>query len=212
MYVENLSELITKARKNGYVKISTKWLTKKVNCTPEGLKLCEGKCCNKLTSNVSKGVFVKIWDGLDNIPPEWQKYIDNNIVKNTNGVCSLQPYCIDNPQYRPIECKLYPLNFNSTGRLILEQRCQFHCPNYNKGNIPIYIAIKDNLIDIFGITVYNNMVKEINGQVNKMKKYKNKQEGEKDIIREKDRRKKKHEMEEEKEDVEEDNQFERASY
>jgi len=46
----------------------------------------------------------------------------------------------------------------------------------------------------------------------KTSKYKYKQEGKKDIIREKDRRKKKHEMEEEKEDVEEDNQFERASY
>ena len=46
----------------------------------------------------------------------------------------------------------------------------------------------------------------------KTSKYKYKQEGKKDIIREKDRRKKKLNMEEEKEDVEEDKHFERSSY
>ncbi len=46
----------------------------------------------------------------------------------------------------------------------------------------------------------------------KTSKYKYKQEGKKDIIREKDRRKKKHLMEEEKEEVKEDKHFERSSY
>ena len=46
----------------------------------------------------------------------------------------------------------------------------------------------------------------------KTSKYKYKEEGQKDVIREKDRRKKKHLIEEEKEDVEEDKHFKRSSY
>lgn len=149
------------------LRISIPWLSKCFDCTPEGRKICQGRCCyghvNELSNNK---IFVKYYDDeWELIPSDIKKELkpfltDERIVKVNNNRCSLTNFCLENPQYKPRECKLYPLTITKNGLLVLDRNVFFICPNYKKG-LPLWITLKNNLIDLFGQEFYDRLQKEM---------------------------------------------------
>lgn len=152
-------EFVQEARRTGKILISVKGLTRALECDPVA---CQGLCCRghnpNLTSHYHNGE-------LSKLPSKFLEFIDtknNNAVRiNNKGECLLIPYCLENPAMIPTECRLFPLGFNRWGRLVMKRWAWMKpCPAYNKGR-PIYIAMKQCLIDIFGEKIYLQIAREI---------------------------------------------------
>ena len=139
--------------KAGKIKISTKCLSMNLACTKEMRAKCDGACCRGHNE-----VMLPTYADGEKLTKDVEKYIENNRVKfDENGNCKMLPYCIKDGSGRPIECKLAPLGFNKAGRLITKRWAWFRpCPAYGKGE-PIYISMKDCLIDVFGEERYKTI-------------------------------------------------------
>lgn len=134
-------------------KISIPWLSKKVDCTPEGRKLCQGKCCtggyyheNELW-RVPEGLrhmLVKKDDGRYGTQP----------YPPPNGRCPLYDICMNNAIVKPQFCWLYPIVINKNGTMILSSWVVRNCPNYGKGE-EAWISLKDNIIEALGQDTYD---------------------------------------------------------
>lgn len=158
---------VKEIREGSYLTVSVKLLSKNIDCTANGRKICDGRCCKGHVNTKQKGkIFVRYTkEELESFPEEIQKEIKthtNNelVVQNEEGICSMLSFCLKNPVYKPIECKLFPFVFNKQGRLVVDRWAIFHCPNFGKGE-PSYITLKDNLIDVFGNDCYKSIVKQI---------------------------------------------------
>jgi len=110
---------------------SAKWLSKRINCTPEGITGaagCHGRCCYGPT----------FWPGK----------------AGPGDVCEhLGPSgCQLGQADKPVTCLLYPLRVNKAGRLIVHNRSITGCckPCYREGP-PIVEAIRGNLEELFGV-------------------------------------------------------------
>jgi len=159
---------IKEIEKSEYLEVSAGLLKKNIDCTESGRKLCDGRCCKGHVNEKQDGkVFVRYSkEELESFPKEVQKevykYISKDlIVQNKDGVCVMIDFCLKNPKYKPIECKLFPFSINSNGKLIVDRWAIFHCPNFGRGKISSYISLKDNLIDVFGEACYKNIVKQV---------------------------------------------------
>jgi len=139
--------------------ISIAWANKIVDCTPEGRKKCEGRCCcfnmhGRYYPNELKRLPARLRDRL--VFKEGQFY-----CKDNNGICDFIDDCMEHPEYRPVQCKIYPFTFNKKGRLVLTDGAVLQCLNFNKGNKTIFENLKTDLIDVFGEDWYNEKLKEI---------------------------------------------------
>jgi hypothetical protein len=161
------------------IRWSKKWLQHHLDCTPEGRKRCGGECCTKhVNRETEHRIHVQYYNKEWNLIPkhvkkELQPFLTKDrIVKNVNGECSLISKCLEYPKYKPRECKLSPLVFNKKGKLGLSYQkicCvppkydTYRCPNYKKGP-EVWVAMKDNLIDLFGKDVYDRIKKDMEEQ------------------------------------------------
>lgn len=143
--------------------ISKGWLSKILECTPEGRKKCKGYCCCNHSSKIKEHeTFVRYSKAeYQKLPPLFKKHVGKDrIVKTKNGACALIPLCLKYPEHKPTECKLAPLTITK-GRLVLQYGAICGgCPNFKKGDTPLYTAMKDNIIDIFGISFYERLLDE----------------------------------------------------
>ena len=149
------------------LRISVPWLSKCFDCTPTGRVNCQGNCCKGNVNELSeKKIFVRYYNDEWNLIPNSIKeqlkpfLTDDRIVKVNAGVCTLLQFCLENPQYEPRECKLYPLTISKSGLLVVSRNAYFKCPNYNKGK-PVWITLKNNLIDLFGQDFYDRLQKDM---------------------------------------------------
>ncbi len=138
-------EFTQQTRKTGELKISIKGLTRALECDPVE---CQGFCCSHFTDSRFSTHHP---DELEKLPQNLRHLVNRNgTTKVFNKRCPLISHCIKDPSIIPTECRLFPLGFNSAGRLILKRWAWVKpCPAYNKGR-PIYVAMKQCLIDIFG--------------------------------------------------------------
>ncbi len=140
----------------------------KLSCTPEMRAICDGACCrgHNETMLPTFALGEKI---IDEIKHEVK---DGRVNFDKCGNCNLIPYCIKDGSGRPIECKLAPLGFNKSGRLITKRWAWFRpCPAYGKGE-PIYISMKDCLIDVFGLETYKTICWMVENNIENYETYK----------------------------------------
>jgi len=145
------------ARHTGKISISIKCLTRPIDCQPS---LCSGLCCRlhnpSLTSHYHTEELYRLPSDLRNLLNE-----DNSVRVDDKGNCLLIPHCLANPSIIPTECRLFPLGFNKSGRLIYKKWIMVSkCPAFNTGQ-PAYISMKQCLIDVFGEEIYGKIVKEV---------------------------------------------------
>jgi len=156
------------------IKISKNWMNVILDCTPKGRKFCKGKCCYDHGDKKDKGIFVRYTDDeVKKLPKSFKKHIkDNNVVKvDKDGKCELINLCMKYPKYKPIECKLIPLTIDKRGLLQIYVGSLSGCPNLNRGKTPVYIAMKDNLIDLFGEEFYKRLENKMKTDNNSVDKY-----------------------------------------
>jgi len=155
------------------IKYSKAWLKSIFDCTPEGRKICQGACCkHHVNKTTKKNIYVKYRDDEwalipDNIKKEIIPFLmEDRTVKNKDGVCTLIPFCMKHPEYEPRECKITPLTFSKDGVLkVGRMNILGRCPNFKKGNTPVWIALKDNLISLFGEKFYKRLEKDMEKEV-----------------------------------------------
>ena len=147
------------AKRTGKLLLSIKGLLTPLECTPT---ICQGRCCRKHNANLTSHYHS---EELSKLPVELLEFVDttnsNSIRIDSKGNCKLIPYCMENSSIIPTECRLFPLGFNKCGRLVLKRWVYTGaCPMYGKGQ-PIYIAMRQCLVDVFGEVVYSNIVHQI---------------------------------------------------
>jgi len=137
--------------KAGNIKISIAGLTKKLECNQEMRNKCQGACCKG-----HNAVMLPTFSVGEKIKQEIENLVENKKVKfNRCGECELIDYCISDGSGRPIECKLAPLGFNKSGRLVMKRWAWLRpCPAYGFGE-PIYISMADCLKETFGLEIYD---------------------------------------------------------
>jgi len=151
-------ELVQKSKQDGWVKISIPWLLTMLTCNPVA---CEGRCCKKHSGNSTARYHP---DELWKVPSNLKHLVaeDGKISCDSKGSCNLIPYCLEDPSIIPTECRLFPLGFSKWGRLILKKPAWTGmCPEYRKGTVPVYISMKQYLIDVFGEEIYRKIVEAI---------------------------------------------------
>jgi len=98
---------------------SKAWLSKKIMCG-----LCNFGCCNHSSFHVEitkdEQKFYQKKFGLD-LELEWLQDGCCKLLKDDDTGCSLG-------NDRPLFCKLFPLNENIVGRLVLSNWSYLHCP------------------------------------------------------------------------------------
>jgi len=147
------------ARKNNKLrKISVPSMLKKIDCTPANRLKCQGYCCNLTLA--CRPQFHP--EEIKKLPPRLKKFIESDgKVTVIDNKCPLVEDCLKNPNIKSVDCMLAPLGFNKKGTLIIKRWVWLKpCPFYGKGK-PIYIAMKDCLIDAFGEKIYNDIVQEV---------------------------------------------------
>ena len=147
---------------------SKKWLSIHLDCTNEGRKMCKGHCCYGHVDKTKKNriqveYYNEEWERIpNNIKTQIKPFLtEEGTVKVNNGSCSLIDFCLRNPKYKPRECKLSPLTFNSKKKLIMSNGSCLHCPNFKKGP-EVWISMKDNLIELFGKEFYDRLKVDMN--------------------------------------------------
>lgn len=152
------------------LKISVKGLTKKLSCNPKNREICytfvKGVCC----INHKKGHYTKYHiEEISKLPEEIKNFVDKegNVKFYENGYCSLIEYCKKDKTIMPVICRLAPLGFNKSGRLIMKRMAWLRpCPFYGKGE-EAYKEMKDCLIQIFGENIYKQ-IEDICKEKNKL--------------------------------------------
>ena len=128
--------------------ISIAWARKHIDCTPEGRKVCKGRCCKFKNGHGRYSI-----DDMQKLPKDLQDRLERKgdlyYCKSNNGVCDFIDICIKRPEIKPVGCKLYPFVFNRKGRLVFFKGVHT-CPNFNKGNKTAFENCKNDLIDLFG--------------------------------------------------------------
>jgi len=172
----NLNRIIHYINNPDAIKISKKWMNIILDCTPKGRKHCQGKCCTgHVDKNVKGKTFVQYTDKeVKKLPKSFKKYLTkDNIVKvDEKGNCKLIKLCLKYPKYKPIECKLSPLTIDEKGVLRIQYAsiCGA-CPNFKKGKLPIYITLKNDIIDLFGEEFYKRLENKMKLDNNSINKY-----------------------------------------
>ena len=111
-------ELVQKAKRDGWVKISVNWLLTPLECDPVA---CNGRCCKSHNSVLHPSYHP---DEVYKLPQELRQFLMEDGVSvrwNSNGNCTLIPYCIKNNTIIPTDCRLFPLGFSKWGRLIIKK-------------------------------------------------------------------------------------------
>jgi len=147
-------------------KVSVKWLTKKLECTEESRKICDGKCC-KLPNMYA----FYTEEEIEKLPPERRQYLEwdekegmYRVKKYPDGVCMFIDMCLANPDMKPAFCTLYPLKIDKYGNLVLHRWAVLHCPNYGKGE-EIWKGFRDALVKVYGEDFYEReIVRKVKGQ------------------------------------------------
>ena len=132
--------------------ISIAWATKHIDCTPEGRRICQGKCCT-MKSPMGQGRYLS--EELSKLPAHIKNQLDEHRVvkKEHDAPCPLIDDCLKHPEWKPIQCKLYP--FLIRNNKLVMRRGIFHCPNWNKGEQTVFENCKQDLIEIFGEEWYD---------------------------------------------------------
>lgn len=137
--------------------ISIAWAKKHIDCTPEGRKVCQGKCC---TDHAPMGQGRYYPNEISKLPQHIKEQLEerNNqfyVVKENDSPCPLIKDCLEHPEWKPLQCKLWPFAFNKKGRVVM-YRGVFNCPNFKKGNKTAFENCKNDLIDLFGKEWYES--------------------------------------------------------
>lgn len=155
-------------------KVSVKWLTKRLDCTANGRKICQGLCCKQPNMHAW---YLK--DEIDKVPKEYRKYLVwvekegmYRVKKQEDGrTCAFIDLCYENPEIKPIFCWLFPLKIDKNGNLVLHRWAPMKCPCYGKGE-ELWLIMKDSIIKAWGKEFYE---KEVVAKVKKYKEEKQKQ-------------------------------------
>jgi len=152
-------ELVQEAKRTGKLLISVNWLLTPLECNPA---VCGGHCCKNHRGTPTTAHYHP--NELHKLPKEVLQFIeeDSSTVKlDEKGDCALIPYCQQNSSIIPTECRLFPLGFSKWNRLIIKKPAWTgRCPFYRVGR-PVYISMKQCLIDVFGEELYNKIVQEV---------------------------------------------------
>jgi len=142
------------------IRISKKWMRQILYCSKEGRKICKGFCCK----HIRNGTYVQFKKSeIDKLPKEYHKYFDKDgILKVENNTCPLIEYCVQHPEIRPLDCRLPPLTIDKNGILRIQYGAICGgCPNFKKGDKPVYVTMKEDIIHIFGQEFYDRLVEEL---------------------------------------------------
>lgn len=141
-------------------KVSMRWLTKRLDCTEEGRKVCGGLCCKmpNMYAYYRKEEIGKVPSPL-RVYLEWDENEGMYRVKKLNDgrTCAFIDHCIENPDMKPIFCQLFPLKIDKNGNLVLHRFAPLHCPCYGRGE-EIWKVMKDSIILAFGKEFYEREV------------------------------------------------------
>jgi len=156
-------EFVQRSLKAGRIeKFSLKGLTRAIDCTTTGRSLCKGYCCHW-----SPTLYPQYHQGeMARLSPEIRCLVANDGRLGTGG-CDLRDLClagrIPDPE-RAVDCVLFPLGFNSAGRLILKRWVYRWCPRCNEGE-PAYISMEPNLVLLFGQAIYDDLRRRVEAAV-----------------------------------------------
>jgi hypothetical protein len=156
------------------VKVIKKFLRLRINCTPEGRRVCQGKCCKSPTLS---GLYEE--RELDKLPEDIKRLLipqtitdkptymagrrAYSIPKNDRNECVLADMCIRHPELKPAICWLFPLQLKKTGneyRLEFHHWAMLHCPNFGEGP-EAWVALKGDIIQLFGEEFYKRLEEEM---------------------------------------------------
>jgi len=138
------------------IRISKKWMLQRLDCTPAGRLNCEGFCC------YNKDHVMYSEEEFDTLPDFFKIHTKDRVVKNKDGICELIDLCLKHPEYKPLACKLIPLTIDKNGILRIQYGAICGgCPNFKKGDKPVYVTMKEDIIHIFGQEFYDRLVEEL---------------------------------------------------
>ena len=143
------------------IKISIKSMQQMFHpCTDEYIKnVCHGRCCES-----SKGLKVVVSNNeIKNIEKLGATIIDNFIQPNKCGKC---PFKDDDHKCKihndkPFGCKASPFILTAGDTLIVRNRYRLLICYKADGSLPVYLAHKWSLIQIFGVAEYNKLVQHM---------------------------------------------------
>jgi len=147
-------ELVQVSKRNGWAKISVNWLLTPLTCDPIA---CGGRCCKNHSGNATAHYHP---EELQKVPTELKHFVteDGTISCDNKGNCNLIPYCTKDSSIIPTECRLFPLGFSKWERLIIKKPAWTGmCPAYRKGTTPLYISMKQCLVEVFGEEIYKQI-------------------------------------------------------
>ena len=81
---------------------------------------------------------------------------------NINGVCNMLDTCLKHPEFKPIQCQLFPIKLTKKSKKMTLHRWIWlgskepNCIGYKKGK-PAYISLKDDIITVFGDAFYEKL-------------------------------------------------------
>jgi len=132
--------------------ISIAWATKHINCTPEGKKICQGRCCK--FKNGHGRYYPNELKKLPNGLQERLRYKDGQFFcTDNNGVCDFIDECLQHPEYRPDQCKIWP--FVERKKKLIMINIPLNCPQYGKGEKTAFESCEKDLVDVYGRAWYN---------------------------------------------------------
>lgn len=145
------------------VKISSKWLQHRFNCTVENiLTMCHGRCCegtNQIVVSLlleeqewHRGKGYDVIDGL--LMPDSRT--DKCPHKEANGLCALH-----GTPYKPFGCIASPFTINKNDTLIIRHRYT-HLKCHGVG-LPAYVTFRASLNLLFGYNTAENITSSLNG-------------------------------------------------
>jgi hypothetical protein len=153
----------------GYIKVKVikKMLKLRVNCTPEGRKICQGACCKNKGALYEQTELFKLPDDLRGLlkpifvtKPTYMRgrLIYAAPVINGQG-CAFKDICMKNPIIKPVMCWLSPLRLIKRGddyTLEFSHEKFYHCPMFGQGE-EAWITLKDDIIHALGEEAYRQI-------------------------------------------------------
>jgi len=141
-------------------KVSVKWLTKRLECSEESRKICQGLCCKlpNMYAYYTEEEIGKV-SPLYRVFLEWdEKEGMYRVKKKGDGrTCEFIDLCLERPEVKPIFCWLYLLKLDKNGNLVLHCWAVLQCPNYGRGE-PLWKGFKESIIKAWGEEFYEKEI------------------------------------------------------
>lgn len=143
-------------------------MSKIFGCSPEGRKICKGICC---TSPIASGRYFE--EELKKLPKRLQNKLEH-VEESSKGFgltsggyyqvkkkhyddpCPFIKVCLKNPDYKPIQCWLFPFRVSKNGKLFMTRWAWLHCCRWKKGK-EAWVSMEEDLKYVFGDKFYEKL-------------------------------------------------------